>query len=76
MPKYDKSLIAKAFKISSNKNTKCTSIIATNTYDIRIDNSVIMHVVQWDLPMSFKSRIQCMSCVEKKRRQATFVLLI
>lgn len=44
--KLNKELIAKAFIISDNKNFKCTILIATNIYDMDIDNLDIIFVIQ------------------------------
>lgn len=46
MSDWDKELIAKAFKISDNKNTECMIFIATNVYRIGIDNLDIKLVIQ------------------------------
>ena len=74
MSEWDKSLIAKAFQVNGDKNTKYTIFVATDTYSMGIDNPDIKLVVQWDLPMSFDSMIQRMGRAGRKRKQATFVL--
>lgn len=76
MPKWDKIHIAKAFQVSSDKNSKCTIIVVTNAYGIGIDNLDMRLVVQWDLILSFDSIIPRMSRAARKKGQATFVLLI
>lgn len=45
MPKQYKSLIAKTFQVSRDKNTKCIIIVATNAYDIEIENLDIKLVI-------------------------------
>lgn len=57
MSDWDKELIAKAFKINGSENTKCTILVATDTYGMNIDNLDIRLVIQWDLPISFDSMI-------------------
>ena len=42
---WDKELIAKTFKTSSNKNTECIILVATDAYEIGIDNPDIWLVI-------------------------------
>lgn len=72
---WNKELIAKAFKINEFENTKYTILIATDAYGIGIDNLDIQLVIQWDLPISFDSMIQCIGRVRRKAQQAWFILL-
>lgn len=57
MSEWDKKLIAKTFNIAEDKNTKYTIIIATDTYDIGINNPDIRLVIQLNIPMTFDSMI-------------------
>lgn len=43
---WDKLLITAVFKINREDNTKCTIFVATNTYDIGINNLDIKIVIQ------------------------------
>lgn len=71
---WNKDLILKAFCIPGKNNTNCIILVATDAYGIDIDNLDIKFVVQWDLPISFDSIIQCMGRAEKKGvQQAVFV---
>lgn len=60
MFKWDKNLNAEAFAKPQLENTKCTIFVATNAYEMSINNLDIRLVVQWDIPLSFDSIIQQM----------------
>lgn len=74
MSDWDKSLIANAFKVNGEENTECTILVATDAYGMGIDNPDIKVVIQWDLPTSFDTMIQCMGRAGRKGQQSTFVL--
>lgn len=76
MSDWDKAIIAKAFKTPDSDNTECIILVATDAYDISIDNPDIKLVIQWDLPMSFDAMIQCMGRgAGKHGKKAAFILL-
>lgn len=75
MSDWDKAIIAKAFKVNGEKNTKCTILVATDAYGMGIDNPDIKLVIHWDLSLSFDSMIQRMGRAGRKGGQAAFVLL-
>ncbi len=74
MSKWDKSLIANAFAVPSDKNTECTIFVATDAYGMGIDNPDVKLVIQWDIPLSFDSMIQRMGRAGRKGGASTFVL--
>lgn len=75
MSDWDKTIIASAFKIVNEENTKCIILVATDAYGMGIDNPDIRLVIQWDLPLSFDSMIQRMGRAGRKENcQASFVL--
>ncbi len=57
MSEWDKNLNAEAFAKLQSENTKCTICVATDAYEMDIDNQDVRLVVQWDIPLSFDSMI-------------------
>ena len=76
MPDLDKVIKAEAFKLSDKINTECKILVSTNAYKMRIDNSDLSLVIQWDLPMRFDSIIQQMRPAKKQNdQQAIFIFM-
>lgn len=71
---WDKALTTTAFAIVAKDNQECVIIVATDAYGMGIDNPDVKLVIQWDIPMSFDSMIQCMGRAGRKEAQSTFVL--
>lgn len=76
MSEWDKNLIAKACSIAKDENTECTIIIATNVYDIGINNLDIRLVIQWDIPIICDLMIQQIGRARKKDGASIFILFI
>lgn len=53
MSKWDKFLIANAFAVPGDENTKCTILVATDTYGMGIANPDVKLVIQWDISLLF-----------------------
>ena len=73
IPKLDKEIITKVFMTSGNKNLEYTILMATNTYDIGIDNPDIIFIIQWDISLFFDSIIQRLGRARRKGGQSTFI---
>lgn len=57
-------------------NTRCTILVATDAYEMGIDNPDIKLIIQWDLQMSFDSMIQHRGRAGKPAgQQAVFILM-
>lgn len=50
--------MVKAFIILDDQNQKCIIIIATDMYDMSINNSDIRLIIQWNLPITVDAIIQ------------------
>ena len=74
MLECDKKLTAETFCMFSNEKYECTILVATDTYEIDIDNPNIKLVVQWNFPLLFDSMIQQIGRAGKKRGKTTFLL--
>lgn len=71
---WEKALTAAAFATIAEDNKECVIIVATDAYEMGIDNPDVKLVIQWDIPMSFDSMIQRMGRAGRKGAQSTFVL--
>lgn len=65
---WDKLLIPKVFKTCVEKNPKYVIFIATNAYDIGINNRDIILIIQWNLPINFDLIIYHISHAKKKNQ--------
>lgn len=73
---YDKGLTADAFyEVYILETLECIIFIATNAYDIAIDNPDIKLVIPWDIPISFDDIIQCIGKVKQKGEKTIFIFL-
>lgn len=73
MSKWDKNLIAQAFRVPRKKNIECTILVAMDVYGIGINNPDIRLVIQWDIPLSFDSMIQQMDRAGRKGKVSVFI---
>lgn len=64
---WDKKLIANAFLILEDSNLECTILVATDAYDIGINNLDIKFVIQWDISITFDVMIQRLDVIPWSR---------
>lgn len=74
MSDYTKAIVSKDFGVDQENNTDCTILVATDAYDIAINNPDIKLVIQWDIILSFESMIRRMGRAGRNGAQSTFVL--
>lgn len=75
MSEWDKNLTTEAFSKPAEENNECVILVATDAYDMGIDNPDIKLVIQWDIPLLFDSMIQRMGRGGRKGRASAFILL-
>lgn len=68
-------MTAIAFAFAANENEECLIFVATNAYDMSINNPNVKLVIHWDIPMSFNSMIQQKKWAVRKGGQSTLVFL-
>lgn len=74
MFEQNKNLTLEVFGKSAGKNNKCIILIATNAYDISINNLDVKLVIQQDISLLFDFIIQQMRRIKKKIRVSAFIL--
>lgn len=72
--KWDKSLIAITFAVLGDKNTECIIFVATDAYNMGINNPDVKLVIQWDISLLFDLIIQRIGRAGRKGGASILVL--
>lgn len=76
MSEYDKNVAAEVFHIPGSKNNEYTIFIATDTYEMDIDNPDVKLVIQWEFTLSHDLMIQQIGCAKKRKAKKSFCFLL